>query len=76
MQSREAILKEAYFDKAAMAIVLVVDLGDREATCPLHEDAWKFPDGADRAEELAKTAALFDARRGMRITLSHEQVNK
>lgn len=69
---REGILKHAYYDPAKAAIVLVIDAGGREASCPVTEDMFVFRDGMDKREEMERTAKLFAARKGMAITLKNE----
>jgi len=72
---REATIVSAYYDEAKKAIVLSTKIDGIETTfqTPMPESAWKFQEGCiDKESEMRKTAALFNTKKGSRITLQFD----
>jgi hypothetical protein len=63
----------ARFDAPRNAIVLSVDIEGRQAECNLTMDNFSFRPGMNKVEEMQKTAALFNERRGREIQLEDER---
>jgi len=66
---REMVLESAYYDTAKKAIVLNGTIEGRQVQVPMPESVFEFHKDMNKEQEMMKTAAMFDARRGLNIKI-------